>query len=536
MRPVLSRDQVREFDRVWIERGVPGIVLMENAGRGAAHLMGLKARPRLPGEKPRQGSSVAGSCVRCADERSLAGVTILILAGSGNNGGDAMIVARHLAARGANVSVWGLVSGGELGGDAQLAWKAMEAVGIRLKALPPEGEWAAALAAAHLIVDGLLGTGAARLVEGRLARLIEAVNQAKPQVIALDIPSGLDAETGAVLGSAIRATHTVTFAHLKKGLLTTHGHAHAGNITVSHIGVPAELPRGLEPAAWLLETTDLSAALTTRSRTAHKGTAGRVAVVAGSPGTLGAARLSSRACLRSGAGLVTLLTDPATVSQLETEVVEVMTASFEDSRGAETLDAADAIVVGPGVGKGSLARGACASVWEKGRPTVVDADALRLVAEDRTAFLSQSERLFVLTPHPGEAAALLKTSVEEIEADRFAAAKRLSEELRAVVVLKGPRTIVAAPGVTPVVSAFGSPVLATAGSGDVLSGILGAFLVGATTTEDVFRRAQAGVGVHALCGERWESQHGDRGLLASELADLVPEVIAELLGSGVPQI
>lgn len=529
MRPVLSREQIREFDRVWIERGVPGIVLMENAGRGAAHLIGLKARPRAPGEKPRQGASVVGSCIRCADERSLLGVSFLVLAGPGNNGGDAFVVARHLAGRAANVRVWGLVVGTELKGDAKIAWEAMCALGIVLERVPPESEWEAALGAADLIVDGLLGTGADRRVEGPLARLIDAVNQTPTEIIALDVPSGLDAETGAILGSAIRATHTVTFAHLKKGLLTSEGYAHAGNITVSHIGVPSELPASIKPAAWLLERTDLSARLSPRSPTAHKGTAGRVVVVAGSPGTLGAARLSSRACLRSGAGLVTLLTDPETVRQLEAEVVEVMTASFEDVRTNELLASAQAIVVGPGLGRGPKARRVCQAVWEKGRPTVVDADALRLIAEDREAFLQAEERLFVLTPHPGEAAALLSSSVQEIEADRFSAAERLSEDLKSVVVLKGPRTIIAAPGHASVVSAFGSPVLATAGSGDVLSGILGAFLVGATTLEEVFGRAQAGVGVHALSGERWESQHGDRGLLASELGDLVPEVLSALL-------
>jgi hydroxyethylthiazole kinase-like uncharacterized protein yjeF len=529
MRPVLSRQQIREFDQSWISRGVPGIVLMENAGRGAAHLIGLKARPRSSGEKPRQGSSVVGSCVRCADERSLGGVGVLLLAGVGNNGGDAFVIARHLAARAANVRVWGLVPGAALKSDAKIAWEAMEAVGIRLEAVPEEGTWLSAFKEADLIVDGLLGTGADRPVEGLLSRLIDAVNRSETSVIALDIPSGLDAETGKVLGSAIRAEHTVTFAHLKKGLLTTAGHAHAGNITVSHIGVPSALPAQMEPAAWLLEESDLMSALAPRSPAAHKGTAGRVTVIAGSPGTVGAARLSSRACLRAGAGLVTLLTDPETVAQLEGEVVEVMTASYKTEKASLLLRSADAIVLGPGLGRGPEARAISQRAFAEGRPTVVDADGLRLIAEDRAAFVGAPERLFVLTPHPGEAAALLSMSSAEVEGDRFAAAERLSEEFRAVVVLKGPRTIISAPGQAPRVSAFGSPALATAGSGDVLAGILGAFLVGATSSDEVFVRAQAAVCVHALCGERWESQHGDRGLLASELGDLVPEVISSLL-------
>lgn len=530
MRPVLSRGQIREFDRAWILRGVPGIVLMENAGRGAAHLIGLKARPRSPGEKPRQGSSVVGSCVRCADERSLANVSFLLLAGPGNNGGDAFVIARHLAARAANVKVWGLAPGSELRGDAKIAWEAMEAVGVRLEPVPKESDWPSAFDEADLIVDGLLGTGADRPVEGLLGELIDAVNRAQKEVIALDVPSGLDAETGEVLGRAIRAEHTVTFAHLKKGLLTTEGHAYSGNITVSHIGVPSSLPSEMTPAAWLLERGDVASALATRSRAAHKGTAGRVTVIAGSPGTVGAARLSSRACLRAGAGLLTLLTDPQTVSQLEGEVIEVMTASFDGEKAESLLESADAIIVGPGLGRGLGARAVSERAFGTGRPTVVDADALRMIADDRAVFVGASRRLFVLTPHPGEAAALLSTTIQAIENDRFLAAQRLSEELESVVVLKGPRTIIAAPGHTPRVSAFGSPVLATGGSGDVLSGILGAFLVGAASLDEVLRRAEAAVCVHALCGERWESQHGDRGLLASELGDLVPEVIADLLG------
>ncbi len=532
MRPVLSRDQIREFDRVWIERGVPGIVLMENAGRGAAHLIGLKARPRPSGEKPRTGSAVVGSCVRCADERSLNGVSLLLLAGPGNNGGDAFVIARHLAARAANVRVWCLVSPSELRGDAKTAWESLSALGITTEPLPPSEEWASALSEADLIVDGLLGTGADRPVEGPLRALIDTVNDSAARVIALDVPSGIDAERGCALGTAIRAQHTVTFAHLKLGLLTTQGYEHAGSITVSNIGVPSALPGAMNPAAWLLEESDVSSTLSARSRTAHKGSAGRVAVVAGSPGTVGAARLSSRACLRAGAGLVTVLADPEAILKLEEDTVEVMTAAFDSKRAEQLLASAQSIVVGPGMGKGPRAREICDRLWPLGLPTVVDADALSLLSDDRSAFLTAQIRLFVLTPHPKEAAGLLGTSTDAIESDRFSAARRLADEYRCVVVLKGPRTIIAAPGEAPVVSAFGSPVLATAGSGDVLSGIAGALLVGATSPREVFLRAQAAVCVHGLSGEAWEAAHGDRGLLASELGDLAPEIIARLVGSG----
>lgn len=530
MRPILSREEIREFDRAWIARGVPGIVLMENAGRGAAHLIGLKARSRAPHDAPRLGSSVVGTCVRCADERSLAGVTLFILTGSGNNAGDGFVVARHLAGRGAQVRVVGTTPGDKLSFDARVAWQAMEAVGVRLEPLPDAFALRGCLGEADLIVDALLGTGADRPLQGILFDLISAVNASSTPVIALDVPSGLDAEKGSVLGTAVRASHTVTFAHLKRGLFTTHGFEHSGTITVSHIGVPSALPNGMSPSAWLLEESDVYATLERRSRVAHKGKAGRVVVVAGSPGTIGAARLSSRASLRAGAGLVTVVSDRETVHQLEHDVLEVMTCAFTDYGDEDAvLEGAQAFVVGPGLGRRPETRRVCAKIWDKGRPTVIDADALRELAEDPGTFYEAPSRLFVLTPHPGEAAALLKTSIEQIENDRFAAVQELARRYDCVAVLKGPRTLVAAGNRAPVVSAFGSPVLATAGSGDVLSGILGALVVGSENAEDLFARTCAAVALHGMAGEAWESMHSDRGLLASELADLIPDTIARVL-------
>jgi ADP-dependent NAD(P)H-hydrate dehydratase / NAD(P)H-hydrate epimerase len=529
MRPVLSRKQIRGFDRRWMQMGVPGLVLMENAGRGAAHLIGQKARPRAPGERPWAGSSVVGSCVRCADERSLAGVLFVIVAGPGNNGGDGFVVARHLSARGAKVRVFGSVREADYHGDAQAALFAMEAVGVPLERMPAPAELKAELQRADIVVDALLGTGADRPVEGELAGVIRGINESGARVIALDIPSGLDADTGAELGVAVHAVHTVTFAHLKLGLLSTHGHERAGTLTVSNIGVPSDLPSGEKPAAWLLEESDIRGRLEARSRASHKGDSGRIVLIAGSAGTVGAARLASRACLRAGAGLVTIFSDEETVSQLQQETVEVMTRPFTLPDNEEFLRKADALVVGPGMGQSEEARRLFELVGELGRPTVIDADALRILAIDRQNFLSSRARLFVLTPHPGEAAALLGMTVDEIENNRFAAADRLCQELNCVVVLKGSRTVVAAPGEVPVVSAFGSPALATGGSGDVLAGMMGALLVGAETEQEVFVRAQVAVALHGMIAERWERLHGDRGLLPSELTDLLPDVVSQLI-------
>lgn len=227
---------------------------------------------------------------------------------------------------------------------------------------------------------------------------------------------------------------------------------------------------------------------------------------------------------------MTILSDADTVAQLQESTAEAMTRPFSDSDGHQSLlDGADAIVVGPGMGRSEEARSVCEKVWGLGHPTVVDADALQLLAVDRESFLRSSKRLFVLTPHPGEAANLLGLRTEEIEGDRFAAAERLCSEFNCVVVLKGSRTLVAAPGEAPVVSAFGSPALATGGSGDVLAGMMAALLVGASSIKQIFDQAQVAVALHGMAAERWENLHGDRGLLASELTDLVPDLVSQLI-------
>lgn len=531
MRPVLSAEQMRAFDAQIIAAGVSGSILMENAGRGAAHLIGLKLRPRALGQAPHTGSNVAGSCVRCADERSLAGAKVLVLAGSGNNGGDGFVVARHLAARGAELTVLLSCPKERLSGNAQLAFLAMEATQVRAVSLF-DSDFRAAIAEADCVVDALLGTGAERDISGPLRDVVDCVNSCSAYVVALDVPSGLHATTGAVLGVAVRAQHTVTFAHLKQGLLTTFGHEHSGNITLSHIGVPSVLPAEIEPVAWLLEESDARARLPARAATTHKGTAGRVVVVAGSPGTIGAARLSSRAALRGGAGLVTICSAGEVISKLEEETAEVMTHAWagDGPAAAEELlfSRAEALIVGPGLGQSDQAHTAVERVLLAGRPTVVDADALRFIAEAGRAFWTRHQlgAWCVLTPHPAEAAALLGVSTAEVENDRFGAVKELTDKYGTTVLLKGSRPLMCAPGRAPVVSAFGSPALATAGSGDVLCGILAAQLVGAAGVSTIFDRLLVAVALQGQAAELWTQENGDRGLLASEIGDWVPRVMA----------
>lgn len=514
MQPILSRDQMRAFDRNAIEAGVPGLVLMENAGRGAAeHAFALL--------------------------RELGGARVLVLCGGGNNGGDGYVVARALRTRGVVVELLGATPIERLGGDALVqarAWYA--ASGETPRGEVTLAELGSALERADLVVDALLGTGANRPVEGKLVDWIGAVVASSRPVLALDVPSGLDADTGRVLGRAVRARVTVTFAHAKRGLYTTAGHAQGGRVVLCDIGVPgtafpwsgsgAEEP----PAAWLLERRDLASTLLARAPTAHKGDSGRVVVVAGGPGKMGAARLSARGALRSGAGLVTIATRDEAASQLEVSAFEEMTARLDAQDPARTLRElpAHTWVVGPGLGLDEAAWRVFEAVLGRSEPVVVDADALHLMALRSVSSLGEGPR--VLTPHPGEAARLLGSSVSDVEADRFGAAEALASRFGAVVVLKGSRTIVAAPGEVPRVSVWGSPVLATGGSGDVLSGMLGSLLV----HHGLFEGAWLAVGVHALAGEACASGPADpapflrdRGVLAREIADAVPDVLASLM-------
>jgi ADP-dependent NAD(P)H-hydrate dehydratase / NAD(P)H-hydrate epimerase len=515
---------------------------MENAGRGAAHIIGLAQRPRAEATRP--ASPTAGTCVRCADEASLRGVGYLIVCGPGNNGGDGFVVARHLYARGAEVTVLGTRRADELTGDASVAARALLAVGVPILPATPES---IADFRGSAVIDALLGTGIRGAVANEVALLIEAINASASPKFALDVPSGLDAHWGAVHEGprgrvAVRASHTITFGHLKRGLLTTAGADYSGRITLAHQGVPSELGSVAPPSAWLLEVADVADALMARSAIAHKGSAGEVAIVGGAPGMVGAAHLAARSALRAGAGVATIHTERETARELDREVLEVMTRAYELSRGGTIrveLGRAHGVVVGPGLGRsdaaGDLYHAALLAAQEGRLPVVLDADGLRLslgrLPMLRT--LSESGVPLVMTPHPGEAAHLLEVTVSEVEGDRFGAATRLAQRSSAIVVLKGPRTIIAAPGEPARVSPFGSAALATAGSGDVLSGIIGALLVQAraahaTERPNYLALVCAAVGLHGMAGELFDAERGNAGCLASDIIELLPRVRAQL--------
>jgi NAD(P)H-hydrate epimerase len=507
MVPALSRAEMRAFDEHAIEAcRVPSLLLMENAGRGASEVLV---------EELLEGRS--------------AGKRALVVCGTGNNGGDGLVVARHLLVRGATAEVLVLGDAARMTPDARANLEAWRGLGQGVLELADQvGPLEKALEAADVVVDAVFGTGLTRPIEGFLAEAVRAMNAARAARFAVDLPSGLDADTGRTLGVAVHARVTATFAHPKLGLLTPRGVSHAGKVRVVDIGVPGDLARKTGAAAQLLERSDLRSWLGHRSSATHKNASGHVLVLAGSPGKVGAPQLVAHGAMRAGAGLVTIATEPDAARAIESQVREVMTARIEPKAVAETVDAAlagkQAVVAGPGLGLGEVARAAVDHLLRTWKgPAVFDADALTMYAGQVRAFAGAPS--VILTPHPGEMGRLLGRATADVEGDRFLAARDLVAATGAVVVLKGAHTIVAGPESRLAVSPIASPVLATAGSGDTLGGIVAAF----ACHLPAFEAACAGVLAHGLAGEAWSRAHGgaDRGMLASEIADALPAVFSQ---------
>lgn len=479
--------------------------------------------------------SAGGGAAEIVKQLCAAGSRVLVVCGGGNNAGDGYVVARRLLEAGRRVSVVSLVAPERLGGDAEKNYQAHAALSEEPtlcdlgEALPLLQAELAALGTNDVIVDAVFGTGLDRAVEGRFARALTLLNGSPARRIALDVPSGLCADTGNVLGTAVLAQDTVCFAERKLGLCTSTGARHGGRVHVVDIGIPAGLAQDVGFESELVEAVDARSWLVPRSLDVHKRSAGHVLCFAGSPGTSGAALLCAQGALRSGAGLVTLAGFSETRDVLEPRVLEAMTAALDEGQLEASLDAllvrADSVVIGPGFGTGERERRVIRHVaLRANNPVVVDADAITCFAQD-AAELAQSSASLVLTPHPGELGRLLGCSTAEVEANRFLSATRAAKETGAVVVLKGPYSLVARAGERTWVNDGAAPVLATAGSGDVLAGAVAAFACGL----DAKRAAAIAVYLHALSGRLWQRRSGaDRGMLAREIADGIPLAIAEL--------
>lgn len=504
MQPVVTVAEARALDAAAMsELGLPGVVLMETAGRAVAAEV-ERERAARPGP-------------------------VVVVCGGGGNGGDGYVVARVLAARGVDLTCVAAVDGEALTGDARVHRDAYVRGGGQVVAvldergLPTLG---AALARAAIVVDALLGVGLTRPVEGHLAAVIAAINAAPARRVAIDVPSGLDADTGATLGCAVDADLTVTMALPKLGLVGAPGFARAGRVVAVDIGVAPALLAAHPPRAALIEDTDVAAALPRPGALTHKHRRGHVLVVAGSPGKRGAARLASVAALRAGAGLVTLAGPPDASGELAAPD-PIMTAALVDAAAVTALarDKA-ALVIGPGLPDDDHGARWVAAALAAGRPCVVDATGLAHAAA-HPHLLDGASAPVVLTPHPGEAARLLGRSSADVERDRPAAVRALAERRRVVVVLKGARTLVCDgrdPRLVVRVVPTGGPALATAGTGDVLAGVIAALLAQGL---DAPTAAWAGAYLHGAAGDQLAVRLGT-GVIASDLPEVVAVVAASL--------
>jgi len=493
--PLPDAGEQRELDRWAIEdRGVAGLELMERAGTGLA-------------------DEVARHCP---------GGAVAVVCGRGNNGGDGFVAARRLRDSGREVRVLLMAAPEEYRGDARANLD-------RLPGAAPEAFEPGALAGAAMIVDALLGTGFSGEVREPYAGAIEAVNRAGVPIVACDVPSGVDASTGEVAGPAVRAQRTVTFHAGKPGLWIMPGKSHAGAVRVIDIGIPSGGPG--DPAIGLI-TERAADGVPRRAGDSTKFAAGSVLVCGGSGGLTGAPCMASEAAMRAGAGYVTALV-PASLSMVfELRLLEVMSVGLPDEEGAltasaaeivgERLGRADALVLGPGLGRAEgsfeLARRVAAGATV---PLLIDADGLNAHA-GRLEALAERPAATVLTPHNGELARLLGCESAEIAAHRLRHARAAAQRARAVVVLKGDDTLVAEPGGRVAVNRGGAPALATAGTGDVLSGVIGAYLAKGMAP---FHAACAGVFVHAAAGRLAAARIGAEGVIASDVIAALPAAL-----------
>ena len=498
MRYVVTAEQMRALDRATIEDlGIPGAVLMETAGRAVVERV-LELVPR--------GGRVAVCC------------------GLGNNGGDGYVVARVLGEHGVDATVFLAGDSARVSGDAATHLVAFRRCGGRLVAVDTEDrlrEHAQTIECADVVVDAVFGTGLARSVSGLFAQFIEVINRSAGFRVAVDIPSGLSADTGQVLGTAVRADTTVTFAFEKPGLITGVGVGWAGHVTVAEIGIPAARAAELPVTVVVPERTDARALLPGLDPADHKVRRGHVLAVAGSPGKRGAGRMTAVAALRAGAGLVTLAgpdLDPGAHDA-------VMTACVISP---DSLDAAaagkHAIAIGPGMEPGPAGAALVRRALAGSAPLVIDADGLNHLAGDLAAVADASAPC-VLTPHPGEAGRLRGLSTAEVEADRLAAARRLADATGAVVVLKGAGTLVCDPDGLVTVNPTGGPALATAGSGDVLTGLVAGLLAQGMAPSSA---ARLGVFVHGAAGDRCDRDLGPAGTIATDVIDAIPATLRDL--------
>ena len=437
---------------------------------------------------------------------------VIVICGTGNNGGDGYVVARLAKEAGYPVKLYQLGDVSRLQGDARHMADTYRAIGGLVETFRPFQ------CSNAVIVDAVFGTGLERQVEGAWAKAIKHINRADTPVLAVDIPSGLHADSGRAMGVAVEADVTVSFIGLKQGLFTADGPDYCGELFMDSLGAPPEIYRREAAATHRIDWCNQAHLLKSRRRTAHKGDHGHLLVVGGAPGFSGAARITAEAAARSGAGLVTVATHPEHAAFINQGRPELMVHAVPDMAALQPLlQKANIVALGPGLGCSEWGSALFSAVLASQLPIVLDADGLNLLAEHPVERFN-----WVLTPHPGEAARLLGCSSSEVQSDRFAAAKQLQQRYGGVAVLKGAGTIIQpAENGQPLLCDEGNPGMGSAGMGDLLTGIIAAFVAQGLTLSEA---ASAGVALHARAGDL-AAESGERGMLATDLLPSLRQLI-----------
>jgi NAD(P)H-hydrate epimerase len=512
---VLNSKEMREIDRITIDKiGIPGAVLMENAGIQITRAI----LARFPGIR---------------DEN------IVIVAGKGNNGGDGLVVARHLAPHGCRLKVLLLAAKKEVKGDAGLNLNIAEKIGIDIAEVAKIEDWKKYkpdLFQASIIIDAIFGTGLMKPAEGLYAAAIEDINRAKGYKVAVDIPSGLSSDTFKIIGPAVKADLTITLAAPKISHVFPPAEEYVGELVISDIGIPAFLFKDKKFKIELIEKKDLRPYFQKRKRDSYKGTYGHLLILSGSLGKTGAAVMAAKAALRMGAGLVTVATAKSCLSLVARAMMELMTEPLPEteektiseealSQTIGLLRGKDALLLGPGMSTHPSTAKFVLSLLPKIKiPLIVDADGLNILAQNPEVLKRLSEPA-VLTPHPGEFARLVRLSHDEVLAKKLELAPAFARKYNLYLVLKGYRTLIATPQGRVFINPTGNPGMATGGSGDVLSGMIASLMM---QEKDILGATLAAVYVHGLSGDIAVQKLGERPLIAGDLIKYLPRAMKEM--------
>ncbi|HBQ85493.1 MAG TPA: bifunctional ADP-dependent NAD(P)H-hydrate dehydratase/NAD(P)H-hydrate epimerase [Syntrophomonas sp.] len=511
---LLKAEEMKRIDKkASTDYEIPSLILMENAGLRTVEVIDEMLAPT-------------------------AGKTVVIIAGKGNNGGDGLVVARHLINAGATVDVFMLGEADRMTPDAGTNYRILAKMTDRIYPLFTEehlDRLMLSLLVCDIIVDAMYGIGFKGVLGDFDARVVKMMNWCKAPVVAVDIPSGVEADTGKVHGEAVKARQTVTFALPKIGMVVEPGKDYAGTLTVADISIPRSLLESPELTTNLITEAMIKPYLYTRAPETHKGTYGHALIIGGSLGMTGAVRMSSFAALRIGAGLVTAAV-PLSALPIAAADMEVMTTPLAETENSaialealpvieNLLTAASVCTIGPGMSRYPEAGAVLRFVLEKaGSPVVIDADGLNALGGE-AHILKNRQVPIVLTPHPGEMARLINRTIEEIQADRMQIARQFAVEYGVCLVLKGNKTIVATPSGEVFVNITGNPGMATAGSGDVLSGMIAGLIAQGLKTRDA---AITAVYLHGLAGDYAAGEKGQRGIVAGDILNTIPYILKQL--------